>query len=102
MGILVTPSPTCGVPVNPQAVALSNVAATVPNAIQKVYYTLHSTTPAFFTVNGDTPIADGNVCFFIDRGASIDLYANPGTVVKAISADATTGTLYVTEWQVGV
>lgn len=91
-------TPMVGVPVNPQVASLSNTAATFTLPISQPFYTLHVTINSFYTIDGSTPTADGSKCHFIAAGASIDLYANPGTTVKIISADSSTGYAYITEW----
>jgi hypothetical protein len=90
--------PTWGVPVLPQQVALSNAVATAARATAKTFYTLHSTIPAFFTINGQAAAANGNTCHYIHANETINLYANYAVTISAISANNDRGYNYITEW----
>ena len=89
--------PPIFVPSAPKTVAVTSSSASF-GAVVAPFFTLHTTVAAFFRVDGIAATASGSACFFIAAGASIDMYANPGTIVTIIAAGVTTGNAYITEW----
>jgi hypothetical protein len=90
-------TPPIFVPSAPKTATVTSSSASFGVVIAP-FFTLHTTVAAFFRVDGVAATATGASCFFIAAGASIDMYANPGTVVTIIAAGTTTGNAYITEW----
>lgn len=83
-------------PANPQTVSVAGASAAFA-ATAYPYLTLHSTTDAFYRVNGTAATANGAQSFFIGANIPIDLYLDKGTVITIIQSSAG-GNAYITEW----